>query len=169
MNPVRFRVETDKSISSVCFFPGGHGGVATPVPIPNTEVKGSSGEGTAGIARGRVARCQDFFSGEDVVGYPPLFLLCRVIARGGWRGGEPPRANIAWVMCVRFWRDAKPRTAPVARRRDGNIAPYRSSRTGDAARTRRAGGARDAMPHGARRVLRLYEKWLWEWIFCKSD
>ena len=63
MNPVRFRVETDKSISSVCFFPGGHGGVATPVPIPNTEVKGSSGEGTAGIARGRVARCQDFFFG----------------------------------------------------------------------------------------------------------
>ena len=85
MNPVRFRVETDRSISSVCFFPGGHGGVATPVPIPNTEVKGSSGEGTAGIARGRVARCQDFFSGEDVVGYPPLFLLCRVSARGGWR------------------------------------------------------------------------------------
>ena len=75
MNPVRFRVETDKSISSVCFFPGGHGGVATPVPIPNTEVKGSSGEGTAGIARGRVARCQDFFSGEDVIGYPPLFLF----------------------------------------------------------------------------------------------
>ena len=75
MNPVRFLVETDKSISSVCFFPGGHGGVATPVPIPNTEVKGSSGEGTAGIARGRVARCQDFFSGEDVVGYPPLFLF----------------------------------------------------------------------------------------------
>ena len=89
MNPVRFRVETDRSISSVCFFPGGHGGVATPVSIPNTEVKGSSGEGTAGIARGRVARCQDFFSGEDVIGYPPLFLLCRVSARGG---GEPPRA-----------------------------------------------------------------------------
>ena len=43
-------------------FLGGHGGEATPVPIPNTEVKGPSGEGTAAIGRGRVARRQGFSS-----------------------------------------------------------------------------------------------------------
>ena len=43
--------------------PGGHGGGVTPVSIPNTEVKYTSGEGTAGVARGRVARRQAFFSG----------------------------------------------------------------------------------------------------------
>ena len=37
-------------------FPGAHGGVEIPVPIPNTEVKGPIGESTAGVARGRVAR-----------------------------------------------------------------------------------------------------------------
>ena len=154
MNPVRFRVETDKSISSVCFFPGGHGGVATPVPIPNTEVKGSSGEGTAGIARGRVARCQDFFSGEDVIGYPPLFLLCRISARGGG-GGEPPRAlgEPPWAM-ARL-------TAP--RRRGGeppraNIAG--EMRVGDggaklAVRNGARNGGRARCPHRAARVMRV--------------
>ena len=44
-------------------FPGNHSEAVTPVPIPNTEVKGLYGEGTAGVARGRVARCQDFSSG----------------------------------------------------------------------------------------------------------
>ena len=40
-------------------FPGDHGEDETPVPIPNTEVKGLIGEGTAGFARGRVARRRD--------------------------------------------------------------------------------------------------------------
>ena len=43
------------------FFPGGHRDDETPVPIPNTEVKGIFGEGTAGFARGRVAHRRDFF------------------------------------------------------------------------------------------------------------
>ena len=37
-------------------FAGGHRGVVTPVPIPNTEVKGSFAEGSAGLARARVGR-----------------------------------------------------------------------------------------------------------------
>ena len=44
-------------------FSGDHGEKVTPVPIPNTAVKGLIGEGTAGVARGRVARCRDFFQG----------------------------------------------------------------------------------------------------------
>ncbi len=40
------------------FLSGGHRENATPVPIPNTEVKSLIGEGTAGFARGRVARCR---------------------------------------------------------------------------------------------------------------
>ena len=39
-------------------FAGGHRGVVTPVPIPNTEVKGSIAEGSAGLARVRVGRCR---------------------------------------------------------------------------------------------------------------
>ena len=45
-------------------FSGDHGEKVTPVPIPNTAVKGLIGEGTAGVARGRVARCRDFFRGR---------------------------------------------------------------------------------------------------------
>ena len=37
----------------------------TPVPIPNTEVKGLSGDGTAAVGRGRVARCRTYFSPEQ--------------------------------------------------------------------------------------------------------
>ena len=48
--------------------PGGHGGGVTPVSIPNTEVKYTSGEGTAGVARGRVARRQAFFQGARMNG-----------------------------------------------------------------------------------------------------
>ena len=42
-------------------FAGGHRGVVTPVPIPNTEVKGSIAEGSAGLARARVGRRRLFF------------------------------------------------------------------------------------------------------------
>ena len=36
-----------------------------------------------------------------------------------------PHAYPARVMAARCARDATPRTAPMARRRDGDIAPYR--------------------------------------------
>ena len=42
-------------------FPGGYGGGETPVPIPNTEVKPSSADGTSHLLCGRVGRCRDFF------------------------------------------------------------------------------------------------------------
>ena len=42
-------------------FAGDHRGVVIPVPIPNTEVKGSIAEGSAGLARARVGRRQLFF------------------------------------------------------------------------------------------------------------
>ena len=70
--------------------PGGHGGEVIPVPIPNTEVKSPSGEGTAGVARGRVARRQAFspeprasqsrgvfFRSFVALSNPPM-RLCRV-------------------------------------------------------------------------------------------
>ena len=43
------------------FFAGDHRGVVTPVPIPNTEVKGPIAEGSAGLARVRVGRRRQFF------------------------------------------------------------------------------------------------------------
>ena len=42
-------------------FAGGHGGAAIPVPIPNTEVKGSIAEGSASFGRARVGRRRLFF------------------------------------------------------------------------------------------------------------
>ena len=42
------------------FFAGGHRGVVTPVPIPNTEVKRSIAEGSVGVAHARVGRCRLF-------------------------------------------------------------------------------------------------------------
>ena len=42
-------------------FAGDHRGVVTPVPIPNTEVKGPIAEGSAGLARARVGRRRQFF------------------------------------------------------------------------------------------------------------
>ena len=43
------------------FFAGDHRGVVTPVPIPNTEVKGPIAEGSAGLARVRVGRRRQYF------------------------------------------------------------------------------------------------------------
>ena len=43
-------------------FAGDHRGVVIPVPIPNTEVKGSIAEGSAGLARARVGRRRLFFA-----------------------------------------------------------------------------------------------------------
>jgi hypothetical protein len=40
-------------------FPGGFSGGETPVPIPNTEVKPSSADGTSHVLSGRVGRCRD--------------------------------------------------------------------------------------------------------------
>ena len=43
------------------FLAGDYGEEGTPVPIPNTEVKLLSGDGTAAEGRGRVAHRQPFF------------------------------------------------------------------------------------------------------------
>ena len=53
-------VEKEKS-NLQFLFPGNYSKEVTPVPIPNTEVKSLSGNGTAAIGRGRVACCRDFF------------------------------------------------------------------------------------------------------------
>ena len=60
---------------TVTIFPGDHSEEVTPVPIPNTEVKGLSGNGTVAIGCGRVARRRDFFSGLANVGSRAFFLL----------------------------------------------------------------------------------------------
>ena len=47
-------------------FSGDHGARAIPVPIPNTEVKTRSGDGTASLGGGRVARCRIFLLSRSV-------------------------------------------------------------------------------------------------------
>ena len=59
-------------------FPGDHGEEVTPVPIPNTEVKGLSGDGTATAGRGRVAR-RRVLSGE------PRHSLSGLLFFADWR------------------------------------------------------------------------------------
>ena len=74
---------------NVLCFSGGHREDATPVPIPNTEVKSLIGEGTAGFARGRVARCRNFQGASRKTG--SLFLHIREVWKFGgveaWRFG----------------------------------------------------------------------------------
>ena len=81
--------------SSLRLFAGGHRGVVTPVPIPNTEVKGSFAEGSAGLARARVGRsalaCARRFrfptGREPLKGrLPPLATASRLVALGGYAG-----------------------------------------------------------------------------------
>ena len=55
-------------------FPGDHSEEVTPVPIPNTEVKSLSGEGTAAFGCGRVARCRVFFLGLRQKCRSPFFV-----------------------------------------------------------------------------------------------
>lgn len=57
------------------FFPGDHGAREIPVPIPNTEVKTRRGDGTASLGGGRVARCQDFFTGAGLMLQAGSFCL----------------------------------------------------------------------------------------------
>ena len=56
-------------------FPGGQKGEETPVPIPNTEVKGPVAEGTGRFAPGRVGSRRDFFSGVGAMRRPPFFVI----------------------------------------------------------------------------------------------
>ena len=84
--------------SSLRLFAGGHRGVVTPVPIPNTEVKGSFAEGSAGLARARVGRRRLFSflrrmhphssNGKSAspIGRTPLATASRLTAFGGYSG-----------------------------------------------------------------------------------
>ena len=63
--------------SLVSILPGGQSGEVTPVPIPNTEVKSTNGEGTVGVAHGRVARCQAFFIRARTIHLVRALFLCQ--------------------------------------------------------------------------------------------
>ena len=56
------------------FFAGDHRGEVIPVPIPNTEVKLSIAEGSAGLARARVGRRRQFFLQKIAADYVATLL-----------------------------------------------------------------------------------------------
>ena len=56
-------------------FPGGYSGGETPVPIPNTEVKPSSADGTSHVLCGRVGRRRDFINEPDPSKEGPGFFI----------------------------------------------------------------------------------------------
>ena len=60
-------------------FSGGLRGEETPVPIPNTEVKGPIAEGTAGRACGRVGRRRFLFPGPQTLTSLRPFLFCGLL------------------------------------------------------------------------------------------
>ena len=72
------------------FFAGDHRGVVTPVPIPNTEVKGPIAEGSAGLARARVGRRRQFFFKKLLGDYVALGLAYARRVRFPM-GREPPQ------------------------------------------------------------------------------
>jgi hypothetical protein len=59
---------------SLLIFPGDHSEEVTPVPIPNTEVKGLSGNGTILRRGGRVARCRGYNFGRLTLGVDRPFF-----------------------------------------------------------------------------------------------
>ncbi len=58
----------------IILFSGDYSEDVTPVPISNTEVKGLSGDCTAALSCGRVARCRDFFQKRLKRKLEPLFV-----------------------------------------------------------------------------------------------
>ena len=74
-------------------FPGGHREDETPVPIPNTEVKGLIGEGTAGFARGRVARRRDFSPKGREHPLAAPFFVWKLGSLEVWRLGGAPEVE----------------------------------------------------------------------------
>ena len=91
--------------SSLRLFAGGHRGVVTPVPIPNTEVKGSFAEGSAGLARARVGRRRLFYFLRRVCLHSsngkPASPIGRTPARASPIGRTPARASPSATHCVR--------------------------------------------------------------------
>ena len=81
--------------SSLRLFAGGHRGVVTPVPIPNTEVKGSFAEGSAGLARARVGRRRLFYFLQRVCLHSSNGKPAAPIGR------TPARASPSATHCVR--------------------------------------------------------------------
>ena len=77
------------------FFPGDHSEEVTPVPIPNTEVKGLCGDGTATLGCGRVARCREYFlRAVRFVGQPSFF--CHEPARDRMVGNGVAGYDDSW-------------------------------------------------------------------------
>ena len=98
-------------------FSGGHGGEETPVPIPNTEVKGPIAEGTARFARGRVGRRREFLRGAWLCSHAPLFL--RPGGPAGALPGVAPRAGpfpSVWAGCMRARLESSCARGSVRRR-----------------------------------------------------
>ena len=105
------------------FFPGDHGARVIPVPIPNTEVKTRSGDGTASLGGGRVARCQDFFTGPGLRKQTGFFFLSGLPA-GAAR--PPPCGESRLGLCKRstIRQELLGAVAPTAARTFG-CAPHR--------------------------------------------
>ena len=75
-------------------YPTVHGAGATPVPIPNTEVKPCFGDGTAGFPGGRVARRWDLLNAASVFGPAPRSCLGAGSALSKGRLGLPGCSSV---------------------------------------------------------------------------
>ena len=82
-------------------FAGDHGGAVIPVPIPNTEVKGSIAEGSASPGRARVGRRQLFlFLGSPTRSTTPRpgTFRCLLAARRRTPQSRPARRRTRWGL-----------------------------------------------------------------------
>ena len=117
-------------------FAGGHRGVVTPVPIPNTEVKGSFAEGSAGLARARVGRRRLFYFHTEIdIPTGCLFLFGQGESRCRFRCRGNPSSNAPLLLPRPHCRLSRNRLCGSGTREIYTC--IRSCRTGGRSRSRR--------------------------------
>ena len=76
LNPNLTRRGPEKGAKSITSFPGGNSELAPPDPIPNSEVKRFSADGSVGSPHVRVGHCQDLIpkKAPTIISSGPFFL-----------------------------------------------------------------------------------------------
>ena len=87
------RLGTARAVPAAQRFPGGHRGGEPPVPIPNTEVKPSTADGTAGAGLWESRSLPGLFLRSNARSTQMLRAFCRF--RAAVRNSAAPRAGTA--------------------------------------------------------------------------
>ena len=78
-------------------FPGSHSDTVPPDPIPNSEVKRISGDGSVGFPHVRVAHCQVPFEERAILTDSPFFMRDRKLVKPRWREARIQNCSIYFL------------------------------------------------------------------------